>query len=147
MNKQSGELFKLMNVSHIKTSPAHSQFNAQVEVFNKMAKKFLLSFINDTTLNWESFLPALGLNYDTSYHLTNTTTPFELIFREKARLPSFPNEDIQKIHHGETSAAERFNLLQNLRKCAHKFTTENGAKTKMYFDRDTKAHKLNIGDW
>ncbi len=35
------QLFKLLNVSHTKTSPAHSQCNAQVQVFNKTEKKFL----------------------------------------------------------------------------------------------------------
>jgi hypothetical protein len=32
--------------------------------------------------------------------------PFELLFGEQARLPSFPNEDIQQIHYGKTSVAK-----------------------------------------
>jgi transposase InsO family protein len=106
VNKLSAELFQLLNVRHTKTSPAHPQCNAQVEVFNKRVKKFLQSFVDDTTLNWETFLPALAISYNTSYHSTIATTPFELLFGEKARLPSFPNEDIQQLHYGETSAAE-----------------------------------------
>ncbi len=105
VNKLSAELFQLLNVQHTKTSLAHPQCNAQVEVFNKTVKKFLQSFTDDTTLNWETFLPALAISYNTSYHSTIATTPFELLFGEKARLPSFPNEDIQQIHYGETSAA------------------------------------------
>jgi hypothetical protein len=93
-----------------------------VEVFNKTVKKFLQSFLNNTTLNWETFLPALALSQNTSYHSTITTTPFELLFGEKARLPT--NEDIQQIHYGETLAAERFNFLQKLRTKAHQFATE-----------------------
>jgi hypothetical protein len=115
INKLSAELFHFLNVSHTKTSPAHPQCNAQVEVFNKTVKKFLQSFVDDTTLNWETFLPALAISYNTSYHSMIATTPFELLFGEKARLPLFPNEDIQQIHYGETSAAEHFNLLQKLR--------------------------------
>jgi len=61
VNKLSEEFFQLLNVSHTKTSPAHPQCNAQVEVFNKTVKKFLQSFIDDTTLNWETFLPAITL--------------------------------------------------------------------------------------
>jgi Integrase zinc binding domain/Integrase core domain len=119
VNKLSAEMMELMNVAHTKTSPAHPQCNSQVEVFNKTVKKYLASFVDDTVLDWETFLPALALSYNTSYHSTIATTPFELLFGEKARLPSFPNEDIQKVHYGETSAAERFNLLQKLRKMAH----------------------------
>jgi hypothetical protein len=77
-------------------------------------KKYLASFVDDAALNWETFLPALSLSYNTSYHSTIATNPFELLFEEKARLPSFPNEDIQKIPYGETSAAKSFNLLQKL---------------------------------
>jgi Integrase core domain len=102
INKLSAKLFQLLNVSHTKMSPAHLQCNAQVEVFNNTVKKFLQSFVDDTTLNWETFLPALAISYNTSYHSTFASTPYELLFEEKAQLPSFPNEDIQKIHYGET---------------------------------------------
>ncbi len=73
------------------------------------------SFVDNTTLNWETFLPALVISYNTSYHSTIATTTFEHLFGEKARLQSFPNEDIQQIHYGETSAAETFKQLQELR--------------------------------
>jgi hypothetical protein len=98
VNKLSEEFFQLLNVSHTKNSPVHPQCNAQVEVFNKTVKKFLQSFIDDTNLNWETFLPALAMSYNTSYHSTVTTTPFELLFGKKAHLLSFPNKDIQQIH-------------------------------------------------
>jgi hypothetical protein len=140
------ELFQLLNVRHTKTSPAHPQCNAQVQVLNKTIKKFLQSFVDDTTLNWETFLPALAIFYNISYHSTIATTLFELLFGEKAGLPSFPNEDIQQIHYGETSAAESFNLLQNLRAKADQSATEQGLKSKSTFDKNTVPHKFKIGD-
>jgi hypothetical protein len=110
------------------------------------SEKYLSSFVDDTALNWETFLLALALSYNTSYHSTITTTPFKLLFGENARLPSFPNEDIQKVHYGETSAAERFNLLQKLRKIAHENATLNGQKTKEQFDKKVLPHSFQIGD-
>jgi hypothetical protein len=74
------------------------------------------------------------------------TTPFELSFGEKARLPYFPNEDIQQIHYGETSVAERFNLLQKLRTKAHQTATEQGLKSKSTFDKNTVPHQFKIRD-
>jgi hypothetical protein len=65
---------------------------------------------------------------------------------KKARLPSFPNEVIQQIHHSVTSASERYNLLQKLRSTAHQFATEQGLKSKNNFDKNTAPHKFNIGD-
>jgi hypothetical protein len=58
-----------------------------VEVFNKTVKKFLQSFADDTTLHWETFLPALAISFNASYHSTIATTLFELLFGEKAHLP------------------------------------------------------------
>ncbi len=135
INKLPAEMMELLNVAHTKTSPAHPQCNSQVEVFNKTVKKYLASFVEETALNWETFSMALVLSYNTSYHSTIGSTPFELLFGEKARLPSFPNEDIQKVHYGETTAAERFNLLQNLRKIAHENATSKGQKTKEQYDK------------
>jgi hypothetical protein len=146
VNKLSARMMELMNVSHTRTSPAHLQCNSQVEVFNKTVKKYLASFMDDTALNWENFLPALALSYNTSYHSTIATTPFELLFGKKARLPSFPNEDIQKVHYGETSAAEQFNLLQKLRKIAHDNATTKGQKTKEQYDKKAMPHSFKIGD-
>ncbi len=89
-------MMELLNVAHTKMLPAHPQCNSQVKVFNKTVKKYLASYVDETALNWE-FLPALALSYNTSYHSTIAMMPFKLLFGEKARLPSFPNKDIQKI--------------------------------------------------
>jgi hypothetical protein len=50
------------------------------------------------------------------------------------------------VHYGETSAAERFNLLQKLRKLAHNNATTNGQKTKEQYDKNTMTHTFKIGD-
>jgi hypothetical protein len=62
------------------------------------------------------------------------------------RLPSFPSEDIQQIHYGETSAAENFNLLPKISATAHQFASENGEKSKNNFDKSASAHKFQISD-
>jgi hypothetical protein len=114
VNKLSRELFTLLNIEHTKMTPAHPQCNVQVEVFKKNVKKYLASFMDDTTLDWENFLLALMLSYNTSYHSTISTTPFELLFGTKPRLPSFPNPDIQKVHYGESTLAEQYQILQKI---------------------------------
>jgi hypothetical protein len=146
VNKLSAKMKELMNVSHTRTAPAHPQCNSQVEVFNKRVKKYLASFVDDMALNWETFLSALALSYNTSYHSTIATMPYELLFGEKARLPSFPYEDIQKVHYGEMSAAERFYLLQKFRKIAQENATSNGQKTKEQYDKKAFPHSFKIGD-
>ncbi len=124
-------------MEHTKTTPAHPQCNAQVEVFNKTVKRYFASFVDDTTLDWENFLPALMLSYNTSYHSTIATMPLELLFGTKPRLPSFPNPDIQRMHYGESTLAERYQLLQKIR-----FIAKNISQQKQETYKDNFEKKL-----
>jgi hypothetical protein len=100
----------MLNVQHSKTTPYHPQCNSQVEVFNKTVKKYLASYVDETTLHWDEFLPALMLSYNTSYHSTIATTPFELLFGVRPRLPSLPAPEIQCQHYRESFPAERLQV-------------------------------------
>jgi hypothetical protein len=46
----------------------------------KSSTKQSTSFVDDSTLDWENFLSALMLSYNTSYHSTIAMMPFELLF-------------------------------------------------------------------
>jgi hypothetical protein len=58
--------YKLFNLlSNTTMTLAYPQCKAQVEeVFSKTVKKYLASFMDDSKLNWEEFLPALALSYN-----------------------------------------------------------------------------------
>ena len=104
VNNLAKELFTLLDIKHTTTTPAHPQCNAQVEVFNKTVAKYLSSFVDSTTLDWESYIPALMFSYNTSYHSTIATTPFELLYGMKARTPTFPASDVERKFYGESFA-------------------------------------------
>jgi hypothetical protein len=53
-------------------------------------------------LNWDKWLPALMPAYNTNYHSTIATTPFELLFGIQLRLPHFQLQtlnDITMVNH------------------------------------------------
>jgi hypothetical protein len=85
------------------------------------------------------------LAYNTSYHSTIATTPFELLFGVKPRLPSLPAPDIERHHYGETIAAERFQMLQQARKLAQQTAAAQGEKYKQNCDKQSSPHKFEIG--
>jgi hypothetical protein len=144
VNKLLTEMCELLNVQQTKTSPYHPQCNAQVEVFNKTVKKYLASYVDETTLNWDEFLPALMLAYNTSYHSTIATTPFELLFGVRPRLPSLPAPEIQRVQYGESFTAERLQLLQHTCQVARQHGEAQGMKYKQQFDASTSPHKFKI---
>ncbi len=126
VNKLMAEFCELLNVQHSKTTPYHPQCNSQVEVFNKTVTKYLASYVDEITLNCDEFLPALMLAYNTSYHSTIATAPFELLFGIRPRLPSLPAPEIQRQHYGESFPAERLQLLQHARQVARRHAEIQG---------------------
>jgi hypothetical protein len=84
------------------------------------------------------------LSYNTSYHSTIATTPFELLFGTKPRLPSFPNPDIQRMHYGETTSAERYQLLQKIRFIAKNISQQKQDSYKDNFDKKALPHSFNL---
>jgi len=103
VNKLSAELFQLLNVRHTKTSPAHPQCNAQVEVFNKTVKNFLQSFVDDTTLNWETFLPVLAINYST----------LAITLRLRLHLLNFYLDKKCDYHHFQMRTVSKFIMVKH----------------------------------
>ncbi len=144
VNKLLAEISKLLNVQHSKTTPYHPQCNSQVEVFNKTVKKYLASYVDETTLNWDEFLPVLVLAYNTSYHSTIATTLFELLFGIRPRLPSLPASEIQRKHYGESFPAERLQMLQHARQVARQHAEQRGQKYKDNFDKHATSHNFQI---
>jgi hypothetical protein len=112
--------------------------------FNKTVKKYLASYVDETTLNWDEFLPALMLAYNTSYHSTIATTPFELLFGVRPRLPSLPAPEIQRVQYGESFPAERLQLLQHARQVAHQHAEAQGIKYKQNFESTTAPHSFKL---
>jgi hypothetical protein len=49
-----------LHVHHTTTASYHLQCNSQAEVCNKTIAKYRAAFIDQSTLNWELYMPALA---------------------------------------------------------------------------------------
>ena len=145
LNKVTEELYQLLQITGTHTSPAHPQCNAQVEIFNKTVAKYLSAYVNPSTLDWELYLPAMRFSYNTSYHSTTKTTPFQLTFGIKPRLPNLPNPETDRKRYGESFASERMELLQKWRQRALEISLNQREEQKYYHDRNASQHKFVIG--
>jgi hypothetical protein len=66
--KLSDELFKRLGTTHLTTLPHYPKCNNQAKVAKKTYVKYLASFCNDSTLDWELNLAQLMFSYNTSFH-------------------------------------------------------------------------------
>ncbi len=101
--------------------------------------------MDESTLDWEQYLPALRFSYNTSYHSTISTTPFELLYGMKPRTPSIPGQDVQRKFYGESFAAERLQILQKARQIAKEKMDEKEKAYKEQHDKNAKKHNFSMG--
>ncbi len=67
------ELFTRLGMAHLTTSSHHPQCNSQAVVAYTTMAKYLSSFCDDSTLDWELYLAPLMFTYNTSFHQTIKT--------------------------------------------------------------------------
>ncbi|MGL6013639.1 MAG: hypothetical protein ACRC0J_19395, partial [Shewanella oncorhynchi] len=133
-------LYTLMGIDHLTTSPRHPQCNSQAEVVNKTIAKYLQSVVNETTLDWELYLAPLMFSYNTSLHKSINTTPFFLTFGMEPRAPHFPQPDLRRHFYGENDTDEMYHRLLKARQIAQE-ANEN-AREAYTFQHDKKVKPL-----
>jgi Reverse transcriptase (RNA-dependent DNA polymerase)/RNase H-like domain found in reverse transcriptase/Integrase zinc binding domain/Integrase core domain len=116
--KIATNLYSLMGIDHLTTSPRHPQCNSQAEVVNKTIAKYLASFVDSTTLDWELYLAPLMFSYNTSFHQSTRNTPYFLTFGIEPRAPHFPQPEQRRTFYGESTTDELYHRLQLARKIA-----------------------------
>ena len=95
---------------HVVTA-MNPQANGQVEIFNRSLKKFLRSFCNDLTDDWEQYLAPLQLAHNTSLCKSTHTSPYFLVFGQQPSMPW----SLQLDTYSQSEASSKFRLLQYAR--------------------------------
>jgi transposase InsO family protein len=143
-NKMAEQLFCSLDIRHSTTASYHPQCNSQAEVCNKTIAKYLAAFVNESTLDWELYVPALAFAYNTSYHRSVKATPFSLTFGIEARLPLFFAPNFQHLHGADSDLLER---LQAARRLAVQHNLEATEVQKSYFDQSAMHHDYQVGQF
>ena len=141
----SEDLFKLMQVSHLKTTAYHPQCNSQAEVANKTIAKYLASFVDESTLDWEDYLPPLMFVYNTSFHRSVKTTPFFLTFGMEPRHPSLPTPDVRRKFYGESSSDELMLRLLTARDVARRNNEDATETSQTDVNKRASPHAFSLG--
>ena len=145
------ELYKLLGVKPITTTPYHPQTDGLVERFNKTLKDLLRKIIQGEGREWEKYLPCVLFAYREVPQESTGFSPFELIFGRDVRGPldilkeqwSKAEEAVDDILTYVTKVRERMEaareiVIQNMKKSQN--------KQKEWYDLKARDMKLRIGD-
>ena len=92
------DLFVLLKIQKLWTSPYRPQTDGSVERLNKTISGMLKSFISDMQDDWDQFLPMIVLAYNCTYNYKVRNSPFFLMM---GRQPPTATELLAKIPAGQ----------------------------------------------
>ena len=81
------ELYRLLHVHPIRTSPYHPQTDGLVERFNKTLKEMLRKTVTDGGKDWDRMIPYLLFAYREVPQSSTGFSPFELLYGRDVRGP------------------------------------------------------------
>ena len=87
MSQLLRELYNLLNIRPICTSPYHPQTDGLVERFNKTLKALLRKLVNKEGRDWDRLLPYVLFAYREVPQSTKGFSPFELLYGREVRGP------------------------------------------------------------
>jgi hypothetical protein len=140
--KVSNNLLKKLGTNHLTTLPHHPQCNSQAEVANKTIAKYLASFCDNSTLDWELYLAPLMFSYNTSFHCSIKSSPFFLTFGIEPRLPSLPTPDIRRKFYDEPSTDDLIRKLLFAQNVACQNNEYASDAVRQQFDSTAATHKF-----
>ena len=87
MSKLLTELYRMLHIQPIHTSPYHPQTDGFVERFNRTLKAMLNKLVGDEGKDWDQLLPYLLFAYREVPQASTGFSPFELVYGQQVRGP------------------------------------------------------------
>ena len=144
------ELYHLLQIRRIRTSPYHPQTDGLVERFNGTLKSMLRKFVGNNQKDWDSYLPYVLFAYREVPQESTGFSPFELLYGRRVRGPL---DVLRECWTGEEQNRETVEQLLDVQERMREVTglvRENLQKAqqrqKRHYDRGAQEQKIAVGD-
>ena len=142
------ELWELLDVHRLRTTPYHPECDGLSERFNRTLISMISAFVNEKSDNWDQLLPMLTFAYNTAIHSTTNCSPFELIYGRKPKIPLDIICESKKVNlqlTPEDYAENVSKVLEDAFKRVRENTNCKINKTKLRYDRKVRAAPYEVG--
>ena len=145
------EVYRLLHIKPIRTTPYHPQTDGLVERFNHTLKSMLRKTATKEGKDWDELLPYLLFAYREVPQASTGFSPFELVYGRPVRGPldilkesweSSPRSPESVVSH-VLSMQERLTKLQEL---VRTNLEQSQAVQKTWYDRNAHLRKFQPGD-
>ena len=130
------QVFNLLDVKKLRTSPYHPQTDGQVERLNRTLKQILTAYVNKDHSDWDVHLPLALFAYRNSVHSSSGVSPFKAVYGREANTPlvlmSTPAEAREKFISNYCDELEK--TLKDVQRVVRKNIGEAQRKQKKAYD-------------
>ena len=141
------ELYRLLRVQGIRTSPYHPQTDGLVERFNQTLKLMLRKVIDKEGKDWDKLLPYVLFAYREVPQASTGFSPFELLYGRSVRGPlSVLKESWQAAESQDVSVVSYIldirEKLQQMSKLVEQNLTKAQMDQKYWYDKNVR-HRIS----
>lgn len=146
------QVYQLLGIKRVRTTPYHPQTDGLVERFNQTLKSMLKKFVSETGKDWDKWLPFLLFAYREVPQASTGFSPFELLYAHHVRGPL----DVLKESWEDTHKPSKQNILtyvlkmrEQLQKTtaqAQKNLLQSQAQQKVWYDKAARTRSFQSGE-
>ena len=145
------ELYRLLHVHPIRTSPYHPQTDGLVERFSKTLKETLRKTVTDGGKDWDRMIPYLLFAYREVPQSSTGFSPFELLYGRDVRGPLDVLNETWEAGARSDEAVLSFALeTQERLKAMADLVKENLEKSqekqKHWYDKGARVRQFEVGN-
>ena len=151
MSKLLAEVYRLLSVKAIRTSPYHPQTDGLVERFNHTLKTMLRKAATDEGKDWDRLLPYLLFAYREVPQASTGFSPFELLYGRQVRGPL---DVLKEAWEGDNRSDESVvsyvllvrERLERMAELVQENLSRSQKQQKVWYDRNARSREFQPGD-
>lgn len=137
------QMAKLLNITHIKTTPYHPQSNGGIERYHRTLGDYVRAYTEENRETWHRYIPFFLFSYNNTVHSTTGFSPHSLIFGYDIELPTTLSNSRPNYNY-ETYQQELQLQLKNAQRRAKKMIEDRKAENKRRYDDSKKCRNLKL---
>ena len=145
------DLYRLLGIRKLRSSPYHPEGNGLVERFNGTLKSMLQKFAADEPESWDKYIPYLLFAYQEVPQASTGFSPFELLYGHAVRGPlqilrESWTGDMSQENSVVQHVVEMREQLQTMTELAQESMAETQQQQQKWYDQGARSRVFSVGD-
>lgn len=146
------QVYQLLGIKPLRTTPYHPQTDGLVERLNQTLKQMLRRFVDETGSNWDQWLPYLLFAYREVPQASTGFSPFELLYGRDVRGPLALLRESWEGNQVNTESTDIVSYVVDMRDKLEKMSAlaqehmaEAQHRQKTWYDRNARHRTFQPG--